>query len=290
MIAGLQIGDAHAYSQNRAVAMAFSSRRLQVNDVQMHVVDEGQGAPVLLIHGFPDTHAVWRHQIPALVAAGYRVIAPDVRGHGETDAPKPVSAYRLDQQVADMVALLDALDIREPVRLVGHDLGSITGWVLAGRYPGRVHRFAALTVGHPNAYGTDPKQFLMGWYALMFQLRGVAEAVLRGGDWFVFRRFAAHPEVPHWIEQLSRPGRLSAAIAWYRANLFPMLRGQFPPVRVPVMGLYATRDIALTEAQMTASKAYVQNEWRYERIKASHWLQLDKPEEINRLLLEWFAA
>lgn len=270
--------------------MVFSSRILPVNGIRMNVVDEGQGAPVLLVHGFPDTHAVWRHQIPALVAAGYRVIAPDVRGHGETEIPARIADFSLEQQVADMVGLLDALQIREPVRLVGHDLGSITGWLLAGRYPERVHRFATLTVGHPNAYGTDPKQFLMGWYALMFQLRGVAEAALRAGDWFFFRRFAAHAEVPHWIEQLGRPGRLSAALAWYRANLFTMLRAKFPPVAVPVLGLYATRDIALTEAQMTASQAYVNGEWRYERIKASHWLQLDRPEEINRLLLEWFAA
>lgn len=270
--------------------MAFSSRSLQVNGLRFHVVDEGRGAPVLLIHGFPDTHAVWRHQIPALVAAGYRVIAPDVRGHGQTDIPARVADFVLEQQVADMIGILDALDIREPVRLVGHDLGAITAWLLAGRYPQRFARMAALTVGHPSAYATSVQQILKGWYALMFQLRGVAEFLLRAGDWAAFRRFAAHPEVEHWIADLSRPGRLRAAMGWYRANLLSMLGSTFPAVSIPVMGVYATRDIALTEKQMTASQGYVEGPWRYERIKASHWLQLDRPEEINRLLLDWFGV
>jgi len=270
--------------------MPFHSRTLSINGIQMHVVDEGEGAPVLLLHGFPDTHAVWRHQIPALVAAGYRVIAPDVRGHGETEAPKAVREYRLDQQVADVLGLLDALQITQPVRLVGHDLGAITGWVLAGRHPERFLKYAALTVGHPNAYATTLKQLAKGWYALLFQLRGIAEFLMRAGNWYVFRRFAAHPEAAHWIAHLSRPGRLTAAMAWYRANLFALLGAKFPPTPLSVLGIWASRDIALVEAQMTGSAQYVQGTWRYVRMdKASHWLQLDRPDEVNRLLLEWFA-
>ncbi len=271
--------------------MSLNSRLLDVNGIRMHVIDEGQGAPVLLLHGFPDTHAVWRKQIPALVAAGYRVIAPDVRGHGETEAPKAVREYRLEQQVADVLALLDVLAIREPVRLVGHDLGAITGWLLAGRHPERFARYVALTVGHPNAYATSARQLFKGWYALLFQLRGVAEFLMRAGNWFVFRRFAAHPEVPHWIAHLSRPGRLSAAMAWYRANIWSLLGAKFPPTPLAVLGIWASRDIALVEQQMTGSAAYVQGEWRYVRMeKASHWLQLDRPDEVNRLLIEWFAS
>lgn len=270
--------------------MGFAARELSVNGIRMRVIDEGQGAPVLLMHGFPDTHVVWRHQIPALVAAGYRVIAPDMRGHGGTEAPTAVSAYRLDHQVADMIGVLDALEIREPVYLVGHDLGAVTGWVLAARHPQRFVSFAALTVGHPKAYATSLRQLLMGWYALMFQLRGIAEWVLSAGDWMLLRRFAAHPELAHWIPDLSRPGRLSAALAWYRANLLSMLRSEVEPVTLPVMGVWAKRDIALTEKQMKISKAYVEGPWRYERVEASHWLQLDRPEQVNALLLDWFSA
>lgn len=268
--------------------MAFKAAMHTVNGIRLRVVDEGQGTPVLLWHGFPDSHEVWRHQIPALKAAGYRVIAPDVRGHGESDAPPRVADYHVDVQVADVTALLDVLNIREPVHFIGHDLGAVTGWVLAGRHPQRLQTLTALTVGHPNGYALSWRQRLMGWYALMFQLRGLAEWVMRAGNWFIFRRFARHPEMETWIAGLSRPGRLTAAMNWYRANIGLMLRGSLPSVRVPVLGVWATRDIALTEAQMTASKRWVEAPFRYVRFeRASHWLLLDRPEDLNQLLLDW---
>lgn len=268
-------------------------RHLPVNGIDMAVFESGpaDGPPVLLLHGFPDTHAVWRHQIAALAAAGYRVIAPDVRGHGATEAPTAIAAYRLEELVADALGVLDALGVRQPVNLVGHDLGAITGWVLAARHPERIRRYVALSVGHPRCYRGAPGQIFRGWYALLFQLRGIAEWLLSAGDWFLFRRFIPHPELANWIPDLSRPGRLSATMAWYRANLPLMLRGDFAPARVPTLGVWSTRDIALVESQMTRSQTQVQGPWRYERIPgASHWLLLDRPEEINRLLLEWFAG
>ncbi|HEX4895883.1 MAG TPA: alpha/beta fold hydrolase [Solimonas sp.] len=268
-------------------------RQLTVNGLDMAVFEYGpaEGRPVLLLHGFPDTHAVWRHQAVALAAAGYRVIAPDVRGHGATEAPVAVAAYRLEQLVADALGLLDALGVREPVNLAGHDLGAITGWTLAARHPERVRRYAALSVGHPRCYRGAPGQVFRGWYALMFQWRGVAEWLLSAGNWRMFRFFIPHPELARWIPDLSRPGRLTATMAWYRANLWRMLRGEFPPARVPTLGIWSTRDVALVEAQMTRSQSQVQAEWRYARIEgASHWLLLDRPEEVNRLLLEWFGA
>jgi len=93
--------------------MEFTGKRLQVNGIEMHVVIAGQGSDVLLLHGFPDSHAIWRYQIPALVAAGYRVIAPDLRGFGQTEMPPRVADYRCHTIVADVVALLAALGAAE---------------------------------------------------------------------------------------------------------------------------------------------------------------------------------
>jgi pimeloyl-ACP methyl ester carboxylesterase len=109
--------------------------------VSLHVVDEGAGPPVVLLHGFPDSSALWRHQIPMLVEAGYRAIAPDLRGFGASDRPADVAAYRLEASVADVLALLDQRGI-EQADVVGHDWGAALGWALAGLAPGRVRRGA----------------------------------------------------------------------------------------------------------------------------------------------------
>jgi len=150
-------------------------RTYRPNGVDLRVVAAGEGPDVLLVHGFPDDHSVWRHQIPALVAAGYRVIAPDTRGCGDSAAPLGRRHYTLDLLVGDLLALLDALGI-EKVRLVGHDWGAIIAWQLAIRHPERVDRYLALSVGHPTAYARGPlEQKLKGWYVLFFLLPRLPE-------------------------------------------------------------------------------------------------------------------
>ena len=263
---------------------------LQINGLSFNVFDEGDGEPLLLVHGFPDDHRVWRKQIPALVAAGYRVIAPDMRGCGQSDMAPLTRDYGLPILVSDLVGILDVLEI-PTVKLVGHDWGSVICWQFCITHPERIECYAALSVGHPAAYANAPfEQKLKGWYVLMFQLRGFAEWLLQAHDWLVFRRFAAHPEeTAHWIANLSRPGRLTAAINYYRANLGLLLRPDTAQVRVPVMGIYSDGDRFLVEAQMRSSADYVDAPFRFELVAgASHWLQIDAPEQVNALLLDFF--
>jgi pimeloyl-ACP methyl ester carboxylesterase len=127
---------------------------LTVNGVSLHVLDEGDGAPVLLLHGFPDFAALWRHQIPELVRAGHRVIAPDRRGFGASGRPDRVEQYGVATLVADVLGILDTLGV-DRADVVGHDWGAAVGWALAGAVPARVTRLAALSVGHPAGYFTD---------------------------------------------------------------------------------------------------------------------------------------
>ena len=101
----------------------MTSRRIAVGDVALALVDEGSGPPVLLLHGFPDSSHLWRHQLPALQSAGLRVIAPDLRGFGESDKPPAVEDYAIAHSVRDLVGLLDALGL-ERVQVVGHDWGA----------------------------------------------------------------------------------------------------------------------------------------------------------------------
>ena len=264
---------------------------VRVGELRLQVATAGSGTPVLLLHGFPDTHEVWRHQLPALAAAGYRVIAPDLRGYGDSDAPLQVADYALGHLLGDVIGLLDALDIHEPVHLVGHDWGAVLGWQLAIHHPLRFASYAALSVGHPYEYRSDSQQLLRAWYLLLFSSGRFAEWLLRQRDWQLFRALVGrHPETPAWIASLSRPGRLRAALNWYRANVIGARAPAADTTPLPVLGLWSDGDRALTETQMRQSQRRVGGAWRYERIEgASHWLQLDQPETLNRLLLEWFA-
>lgn len=266
---------------------------ISVNGLPFHVVVEGQGSPVLLLHGFPDSAALWRHQIPALVAAGHRVIAPDLRGFGASARPEGVAQYAMSTLVGDVLAILDALDVPRAA-VVGHDWGSSLGWALAAFAPERVIRYAALSVGHPSGYLTTMHQREMSWYMLFFLFDGVAEQALPADDWALLREWLGEPaDLDRYLADLSRPGALTAALNWYRANITPESFARprrLPPVSCPVWGIWADGDVACGEAQMIGSREYVTGSWRYERVTGSgHWIPLDAPDEVSALLIEFLA-
>jgi len=272
------------------------SHFVEVNGLRFRVVEDGNGPAVLLLHGFPDSSHLWRHQIPALVAAGYRAIAPDLRGFGESDKPEAVEAYALPLLLSDVTGMLDALHV-DRARVIAHDWGAALGWLLAGMYPDRVERLVALSVGHMNSFAAAGiEQREKSWYMLLFQFRGIAEEALRRNDWRLFRAWARdHSEAEHWISALSRPGALTAGLSWYRANVAPETLladpAPFPSVAVPTLGVWSSGDAYLTEEQMVRSQEHVTGTWHYERIEgASHWMQLDQPEPLNRLLTQFLAS
>jgi pimeloyl-ACP methyl ester carboxylesterase len=268
-------------------------RRIEVNDLRLRVVDEGEGTPVLLLLGFPDSASLWRQQIPALLEAGFRTIAPDLRGFGESERPLQKEAYQILNVLSDLTGILDALGV-ERVHVVGHDWGAAVGWSLASFMPDRVDQLVAMSVGHMAAFASAPiEQREKSWYMLLFFFEEVAEEVLRRDGWKFFRQWARdHPECERWIRDLERPGALTAALNWYRANLTPeSLFAEppaFPKVGADTLGLWSTGDAYLTEGQMVASSSYVDGSWSYERVDgASHWMQLDRPEDVNRHLLSF---
>jgi pimeloyl-ACP methyl ester carboxylesterase len=271
-------------------------RRLEVNGLRFRVLDEGTGEPVLLLHGFPDSSRLWRHQVPFLVDAGFRVVAPDLRGFGESEKPAAAEAYQMPVLVGDVVGLLDALGLGR-VRIVSHDWGAVVGWLLAAMLPERVDRLVAMSVGHPGSFARPTiEQREKSWYMLFFQFAGVAEEQLARDDWTLLREWGrGHAEAMHWIADLTRPGALTAALNWYRANVHPAASvasdaALLPAVRIPVLGMWSTGDALLTEVQMTASARFVTGGWRYERVEdASHWLQLDQPARVNASLRKFLG-
>jgi pimeloyl-ACP methyl ester carboxylesterase len=266
--------------------------------VELAVLDEGDGdgLPLLLIHGFPDSSRLWRHVVPQLVAAGHRVVAPDLRGLGESDKPTAVEEYAIGRSVADMVAVLDALRI-ERAGVVGHDWGAVVAWALTAMVPQRVERLAALSVGHPaGARRRRVEDREKSWYMLLFQFEGIAEELLSRDDWALMREWLrGDGDIDHYVADLARPGALGAALNWYRANSHPSRelgrrRPPVPAVTVPTLAVWSSGDHYLREEPMRESGAHVTAEFRYERIEeASHWIPLDAPDELGRLLVEFFA-
>ena len=269
--------------------MVAESQIAKVNGLNMHLVTSGAGQPVVLLHGFPDTHAIWRHQIPALAAAGMRVIAPDLRGYGGTDAPTNTAAYSIHFLADDVLRLMDALDI-EKAAVVGHDWGGLIGWHLAMHAPDRVERYAALSTGHPAAIAkAGLSQYLRFWYMLVFKTPVLAEQLLRANDWFMLRQMIKDREQQEiWRVALEPAGRLTAALNYYRANIKLNAARDWKPVQMPVMGVWSERDPALGEQQMAGSARYCRAGFRFERLSgAGHWMQLSVARRLNALLVDF---
>lgn len=274
------------------------SREITSEGLRIVVADHGpsDGDAVVLIHGWPDSAKLWRHQVPVLADAGYRVMAPDLPGFGMSDMPTDVSAYRLSALASHLIAMLDDAGL-DTVHIVGHDWGAALGWYLALMAPHRLETLTALSVGHPLAFRrAGPGQLRRSWYMLLFQFEDVAETWLAGDDWANFRALGGgHPETDGWISDLSRPNALTASLGVYRANMSPdrlvAPEPELPQVRLPVLGIWSSNDFALTESQMTGSAEFVEGQFRYERIEdASHWIPLDAPNGLNQLLLGWLDS
>ena len=272
--------------------------RVDLPDITLSVIDAGEGPAVVLLHGFPDRATLWRPQIEALVAAGYRVIAPDLRGFGDSDRPDDVASYRLHRTVADVLALLDERGV-EQAAVAGHDFGSVVGWALAIRSE-RVTRYAALAVGHPEAFrAAGLEQRALSWYMLWFRFPGVAEEVLPADDWALLRRWlhrdADDELVRTQIADLARPGALTAGLNWYRAMIDPTTFTDetplgLPRLTIPVLGMLGTADVALGEAQMTGSARYLDGPFTYVPVPgADHWFPVRNATTVTEQLLAFLV-
>jgi pimeloyl-ACP methyl ester carboxylesterase len=268
--------------------------RIEANGLGFEVSEEGAGTPVILLHGFPDTCALWRHQVAALTGAGFRTIAPDMRGRGRSDRPPEVADYVLTKIVGDVTGIMDALGV-QLAHVVGHDWGAVVAWLVAMLAPTRVDHLVVISVGAPGAAGPPTLEALQkGWYRILFDIPGVAEDLIQRNDWYLMRTLleGSGENFETYIANLSEPGALTAALNWYRANM-PVQRllgpaPPLPPVAAPTMGVFGTADVALTEDAMVKSASRVSGPWRYERLEGiGHFVPLDAPDQLNKLLLDF---
>jgi pimeloyl-ACP methyl ester carboxylesterase len=256
-------------------------------------------APVaLLLHGFPEGAESWLPQLEALGAAGRRAVAPDQRGYGGSDAPEGVDAYLLPNLLDDVEGIIDSLGV-EQVDLAGHDWGAIIGWPFTSQRQHRVRTWAALSVGHPHALRDviqegDDDQLKRSSYIQVFNQPGTAEDLLLE-DRAARLRAIYQGAFPRGVEDgfvsdMQRPGRLTAALNYYRANLTPERFASFDaapnPIDVPTLFIWGEEDPALGRKQAERTEKHVNGRYQFAPLAgAGHWLQHERPADVSRLLV-----
>jgi epoxide hydrolase 4 len=282
----------------------LTHRYVDLGDVRLHYVEAGSGPLVVLLHGFPDFWYSWRHQIPALVQAGFHVVAPDMRGYHRSSKPPGVQAYRADLLTRDVERLIREVGAAKAV-VVGHDWGAAVAWSFAMRYPALVERLVIMNVPHParmlRALRTA-RQLRKSWYMFFFQLPRLPEALLRANDFATLRRlFRTDPvrrgafseaDIERYVEAARQPGALTGGINYYRALFrqgFGRARASIRPIEAPVLVIWGEQDRYLGAELAEPDPALVPHA-RVERLPdASHWVHLDRPERVNALLLDFLA-
>jgi pimeloyl-ACP methyl ester carboxylesterase len=280
--------------------VAVRHGRAALPDVNLHYVEAGEGPLVVLLHGFPEFWYSWRHQIPALVRDGYRVVAPDMRGYNTSEKPEGVDAYHIDRLADDVADFIEERG-EESAHVVGHDWGAAVAWHLAGRHPDRLERLTIMNVPHPKTMLTwlkTPRQLLKSWYMFFFQLPWVPEALIRAGDFAyarkVFQRATVRrgaftdEDIERYIAAYKEPGALTAMINYYRAAARHVGGvGEWPVIDAPTLVIWGEQDVALRVEMAQPPGELVPNA-RVERLPdASHWVQVDRPSKVNSLLVDF---
>ena len=281
-----------------------------VNGVKLHYAEAGSGDLIILLHGFPEFWYSWRHQLKAL-APQFHVVAPDLRGYNLSDKPAGIADYRLEVLAEDVIALMDHFGARQAA-LVGHDWGAGVTWAVAQKYAERVSKIAVMQVPPAAAWRANMsvRQLLRSWYMFLFQLPGVPEWLIRRKGFAIlnkiFREQVSRPhsfsvaDVAAYKEALEKPGALTAAVNYYRANVGRVIRrsssaegakaGQDNRIRVPTLFIFGEQDSAILPQTVKGIARFINAPYSELRIPdCSHWVQNEAPEEVNSALLKFFT-
>jgi epoxide hydrolase 4 len=287
----------------------FFHRRLDVGEVTLHVAearpaDIGAGEVpkdvplVVFLHGFPEFWWSWRDQLSAFAAAGYWAVAPDMRGYNESDKPEGVASYDLENLAGDVAGLIRALG-REKAVVVGHDWGAVVAWGFAMLHPELLERLAILNVPHPqvmlNNLRGSPMQMLKSWYVFFFQLPVLPEKLVSRNDYaFTRKTFEVDgfdkETIEHYIDALRVPKAVTSAINYYRASIRRAAKGRLPIIREieqKVLVIWGDKDRYLRKEMAEPPKDLVPNARVVHLPHATHWVQNDATDEVNRLLLDF---
>jgi epoxide hydrolase 4 len=273
------------------------------DDIELHYLEAGSGPPVLLLHGFPDFSRGWRHQMPVLAGAGYRVIAPDLRGYNRSGRPRSVSSYSMLHLAADVIRLMEQAT-PAGAAIVGHDWGGVIAWHVAARAPQLCRGLCTINAPHPDVYRREllrnPRQLLRSWYVLLNQLPLLPEFALSARNFALLRRvlgtaengsrIASRQELRRYEEAFAEPSALTAALNYYRAAARDLFTGRLSgPLRVasPTLIIWGEQDRYLDRRLLHGLEAHAPL-LTIERVgNAGHFVHWQRPELVNQLLLEW---
>jgi pimeloyl-ACP methyl ester carboxylesterase len=263
--------------------------------------------PVILLHGFPESHRTWRAIAP-LLQDRFRLVMPDLRGFAGSDKPEGVDAYRTDKVVADLLALADALEIGR-FALVGHDWGGAAAWAAAIKGDPRIERLAIINSPHPVIFQKslveDADQRAASQYITAFRTPGFERAVAAMGfETFFDKTFGGHVDlalIPHeekrrYVAEWAEPGALTAMFNWYRASPLVVpgpgatvptpdwVLGAFPKVRIPTLVVWGMRDVALLPVQLDGLDRLVDGLTVVRLPNAGHFAPWEAPEAVAAAL------
>jgi pimeloyl-ACP methyl ester carboxylesterase len=270
----------------------------------LDIAGEADAPLVLLLHGFPQTRHTWRHELPALAAAGYRGAAPDQRGYSPGARPSGAAHYGADALVADALALADALASEGTTprfHLVGHDWGGQLAWLLAVRHPERVRSLAVLSRPHPAAFAgamaSDAAQSERSKHHRAFQDPKTADLLLENGArrlrGMLHAQGVPEADIDAYVTPLSQHAALDAALNWYRAAFAgssALALKDLPPARVPTLFVWGDADATVGRIAAEATRAHVAAPYRFVVVPgAGHFLTDQQPAAVTRALLEHLA-
>ncbi|XP_053319269.1 epoxide hydrolase 3-like [Spea bombifrons] len=279
--------------------------RIKNSGIRFHYVASGdKGSPLmLLLHGFPENWYSWRYQLDEF-SRGYRTVAVDLRGFGSTDAPSNLQDYKIETLLQDVRDLIWGLGYSSCV-LVGHDWGGTLAWTFAVRHRNMVTHLIVMNAPHPSAFHDyvllHPSQLFSSRYVFLFQLPFLPEILLSMGDFEYIRkpmtdsilgiqsreRRLSKDETEAFIYYISQKGALTPPLNYYR-NLFGFFPVKAQDVLVPTLLLWGENDAFLEADMVPEMKQYVHGPFRTEIIaNASHWLQQDQPQEVNRIMRDF---
>lgn len=272
-------------------------------DVRLHYVVAGRGEPVVFLHGFPDFWYSWREQIPAVVDAGYRAVAPDLRGYNLSDKPAGIGRYGIEELVGDVGAILE--ECAGPVTLVGHDWGGVVAWLTAERRPQQVRRIVIVNAPRADRYVREllkPTQLLKSWYVAFFQVPWLPERLMRVVGAGPAKRLlfgaatreddeSVRAAATRYEEAFPNARSFHAPIDYYRAAARPRRSFVSAPAHVeqPVLVIWGAKDPALN--RRLADPGAGVRRIRIEVIEdAGHWVHIQRPAQVNRLLIDFLHA
>jgi len=286
---------------------------LEVNGLRFRALVAGSGEPVLCLHGFPDHYESFRYQLPVLAECGYRAVAPMMRGYEPSSQPgRDVAAHHPMRLAHDAIAWARSLGNGRPIHLVGHDWGAVAGALACLLEPSLFRSYTSVAIANFQAVEdgirNHPVQLRNSWYMLFFQLRGLSDWVVARND-FAFIEKLWRDWSPGWVwepeamaslkQTFGQPGVRWSALAYYRAMLNPFLEDSQrvralsrAETRVPTMTVTGALDGCMdTRLFDYLDPALYPKGLRQERIEgAGHFAHQEKPEEFNRLLLDWLEA